>query len=231
MSTFVSLTVHCARCHDHKFDPIPQRDYYRLQAVFAGVDRGDRPYDTGRVDRTAGRSRTVAARRRPGSTRSSGRSPPSRAPSSSGWMTRSAQARRELADVPRPQGGSPSPSNGYHSAIHPDARCRRLGPGRPGPLGADRRGPPGAGPAGRFPRHARLRLPAPLPGRGVGRPGLPRGSHDHARRGRPRPTPNPRRRALCRAARVGERGDTSASRPRGSGSAPTTMSSRWPSWR
>jgi hypothetical protein len=43
MSTFVSLTVHCARCHDHKFDPIPQRDYYRLQAVFAGVDRGDRP--------------------------------------------------------------------------------------------------------------------------------------------------------------------------------------------
>ncbi len=44
MSTFVSLTAHCARCHDHKFDPIPQRDYYRLQAVFAGVDRGDRPY-------------------------------------------------------------------------------------------------------------------------------------------------------------------------------------------
>jgi mono/diheme cytochrome c family protein len=43
MSTFVSLTVHCARCHDHKFDPIPQSDYYRLQAVFAGVDRGDRP--------------------------------------------------------------------------------------------------------------------------------------------------------------------------------------------
>jgi mono/diheme cytochrome c family protein len=44
ISTFVSLTVHCARCHDHKFDPIPQSDYYRLQAVFAGVERGDRPY-------------------------------------------------------------------------------------------------------------------------------------------------------------------------------------------
>ena len=44
ISTFVSLTVHCARCHDHKFDPIPQKDYYRLQAVFAGVERGDRPY-------------------------------------------------------------------------------------------------------------------------------------------------------------------------------------------
>jgi hypothetical protein len=46
MSTFQSLTVHCARCHDHKFDLITQRDYYGLQAVFAGVDRADRSFDT-----------------------------------------------------------------------------------------------------------------------------------------------------------------------------------------
>jgi hypothetical protein len=46
MSTFVSATVHCARCHDHKFDPIAQEDYYSLQAVFAGVDKAERPYDT-----------------------------------------------------------------------------------------------------------------------------------------------------------------------------------------
>ena len=45
MSTFVSLTVHCARCHNHKFDPIRQQDYYALQAVFAGIDRADRQYD------------------------------------------------------------------------------------------------------------------------------------------------------------------------------------------
>ncbi len=45
VSAFSSMTAHCARCHDHKFDPIPQEDYYRLQAVFAGVDRADRPYD------------------------------------------------------------------------------------------------------------------------------------------------------------------------------------------
>jgi hypothetical protein len=45
ISTFDSLTVHCARCHDHKFDPITQKDYYSLQAVFAGVDRAERPYD------------------------------------------------------------------------------------------------------------------------------------------------------------------------------------------
>jgi hypothetical protein len=46
MSTFVSATVHCARCHDHKFDPITQDDYYSLQAVFAGADKAERPYDT-----------------------------------------------------------------------------------------------------------------------------------------------------------------------------------------
>jgi len=46
MSTFTSLTVHCARCHDHKFDPISQHEYYGLQAVFAGVDRADRPFDS-----------------------------------------------------------------------------------------------------------------------------------------------------------------------------------------
>ena len=45
MSTFTSTTVHCARCHDHKFDPVPQQEYYALQAVFAGVDRANRPFD------------------------------------------------------------------------------------------------------------------------------------------------------------------------------------------
>ncbi len=45
MSTFVSSTAQCARCHDHKFDPIAQRDYYALQAVFAGTDKANRPYD------------------------------------------------------------------------------------------------------------------------------------------------------------------------------------------
>ena len=34
-AVFLGLTVGCARCHDHKYDPIPQRDYFRLQAVFA----------------------------------------------------------------------------------------------------------------------------------------------------------------------------------------------------
>src|SRR5262249_34659466 len=34
---FLGLSVSCARCHDHKFDPIPQRDYYALYGVFNSV--------------------------------------------------------------------------------------------------------------------------------------------------------------------------------------------------
>lgn len=45
MAAFVSTTANCARCHAHKFDPITQEDYYSLQAVFAGIGKGDIPFD------------------------------------------------------------------------------------------------------------------------------------------------------------------------------------------
>jgi len=45
IGTFASATVQCAQCHNHKFDPVSQEDYYALQAVFAAVDRADRRYD------------------------------------------------------------------------------------------------------------------------------------------------------------------------------------------
>jgi hypothetical protein len=46
MNTFVSSTVQCARCHDHKFDPVSQEEYYGLQAVFAATDKANRSYDS-----------------------------------------------------------------------------------------------------------------------------------------------------------------------------------------
>lgn len=39
---FLGLTVNCARCHHHKFDPIPTEDYYRLRAAFEGTTHGRR---------------------------------------------------------------------------------------------------------------------------------------------------------------------------------------------
>ena len=39
---FLGLTVGCARCHHHKFDPIPTEDYYRLRAAFEGIEHGSR---------------------------------------------------------------------------------------------------------------------------------------------------------------------------------------------
>ena len=46
-SAFLGLTVGCARCHDHMFDPIKQRDYYQLQAFLAATEEHDVPLEEG----------------------------------------------------------------------------------------------------------------------------------------------------------------------------------------
>ena len=40
-SAMLGVTLGCARCHDHKFDPIRQSDYYRMQAFFGAVNDND----------------------------------------------------------------------------------------------------------------------------------------------------------------------------------------------
>lgn len=49
----MGITINCARCHDHKLDPITQEEYYRLWAVFAGVKRGERDADPRESQRIA----------------------------------------------------------------------------------------------------------------------------------------------------------------------------------
>jgi hypothetical protein len=68
-AVFLGMTVGCARCHDHKFDAITQRDYYALQAFFAGVKRETRelngtPDDPPHVIEVRRRARAEVARLR-----------------------------------------------------------------------------------------------------------------------------------------------------------------------
>ncbi|MFN0108864.1 MAG: DUF1553 domain-containing protein, partial [Blastocatellia bacterium] len=70
IGTFNSVTVHCAQCHNHKFDPISQEDYYSLQSVFSALDRTDKKYFVGdaaltnRFNQLDGRQRYLAERKR-----------------------------------------------------------------------------------------------------------------------------------------------------------------------
>jgi len=56
--TFLAHALRCAKCHDHKFDPIPTRDYYRIQAVFAPAQFADRRVSYLPEENTANFSRT-----------------------------------------------------------------------------------------------------------------------------------------------------------------------------
>jgi mono/diheme cytochrome c family protein len=63
MTATMGLTVNCARCHDHKLDPITQQEYYQLQAVFAGVKREDRVVSDAALKAYEERKRVLVAQR------------------------------------------------------------------------------------------------------------------------------------------------------------------------
>ncbi len=63
---FLGVTVGCARCHDHKFDPIAQQDYHRLQATFAGVTHGERAIESPAAQKAAAeQQKALQARKQP----------------------------------------------------------------------------------------------------------------------------------------------------------------------
>jgi len=50
---FLALTVACSRCHDHKFDPIPTKDYYALHGVFSSIEEPSEPPIITQANKTA----------------------------------------------------------------------------------------------------------------------------------------------------------------------------------
>jgi len=111
IGTFNSLTVGCAQCHNHKFDPISQKDYYRLQAVFAAVDRADRSYD---------RDPQVAARRAQLDQQLAEISKEQK--EIEDFITKQAgsplvELDRQIADATKAASGKELPEFGYHSQI------------------------------------------------------------------------------------------------------------------
>ena len=219
LNSFASLTVQCARCHDHKFDPVPQEDYYRLQAVFAALDRAERPYDADpAVARTRLELGSEPSRLDPGDRVDPG--PPQKPESASPWPTWSAGSRASN-EPPRLGGRSPTATT----------RRSRPRPTPPGQVGPDRPRP-GSSPIARVVLHAAATTTST---RSAPASGSRRGSGSRRRtipglrdRGRGRRRPVARRfrqppaRAGCHRSRRPDRAGTSGSRPPGSPLARTT---------
>ena len=111
IGTFTSVTVHCAQCHAHKFDPITQDDYYSLQAVFAALDREDRPYST---DADAMRRRQEADTLR---TTLEARKKELDAIVTQVAGPRLTEIETAIANAPKLKEGNPTDAFGYHSGL------------------------------------------------------------------------------------------------------------------
>ncbi|MGI8982532.1 MAG: DUF1553 domain-containing protein [Pirellulaceae bacterium] len=113
MNAFCSTTVQCARCHNHKFDPVSMEDYYSLQAVFAAVDRADKPFD---ADPTVGKKRGDLAAKLADLQRQK-QLVDAKVREAGGAEL--AAVEKSLAELSRAGSSEEKPEFGYHSSIEP----------------------------------------------------------------------------------------------------------------
>ena len=112
LNTFCSVTIQCAQCHNHKFDPFTQQHYYGLQAVFAAVDRAERPYD---LDPSIEQQRRDLLAKQRDLQAKIGQLESELRVAGGDEFTRLEKAIREL--TPKAQPLAKKPEYGYHSAI------------------------------------------------------------------------------------------------------------------
>jgi len=118
IGTFCSVTIHCAQCHNHKFDPITQEDYYSLQAVFAALDRADRAYY---ADPAIGKlAASLSQQRREMEAEQEARLQLLRGQAGEEIV----EVERQLAASQKPA-GNPTDAFGYHSALNDRADVKK----------------------------------------------------------------------------------------------------------
>jgi cytochrome c553 len=111
IGTFNSMTIGCAQCHNHKFDPIPMEDYYSLHAVFSAIDRTNRRYYADPAlmkqrDALDQRLRTLDKEAKA-----------LQAKMKSRGGSELAELDRKIADASRPKNGPQHVEFGYHSGL------------------------------------------------------------------------------------------------------------------